>query len=450
MKRLLSIPLLFLGLAGASAQAQSELSLKDCLKYALENNQKLAATRMDEEAGRYKTQEIRAQALPQINANASLTDNIIKQQMVLPGELVGKPGTVTAIEAGTTYSANAGVELNQQLFNQQVFTGLKAAKKSEEYYKINTAMSEEEVIQNVSKLYYLAQVTREKALVVDANIKRVEQLVKTTTSQYNNGLAKKIDLDRIKVNLTNLYSQRDELKNGIIQQENQLKYAMGMQLNTQITFPPLDLKSIENQSGLGLQANMFNVEHRTEFKLLNKQSELLELQKKANISEYYPTISAFANYSYNGLSNEFDLHRSGGTATWFDMSSIGLRVKIPIFDGFARRSKVNQTKVTMKQLEKNKELTKLSLNLAYDNAKIQLNNSLNTINTQKENVTLAEEVYKSTQNNYNLGLANLTDLLNAETSLTEAQNNYTQALLNYKVAEIELIKSNGNLRTLLN
>lgn len=193
MKRLLSIPLLFLGLSAAIAQAQSsELSLKDCLKYALENNLKLAATRMDEESGRYKTEEIRALALPQINANASLTDNVIKQQMVLPGELVGKPGTVTAIEAGTTYSANAGVELNQQLFNQQVFTGLRAAKKSEEYYKLNTSMTEEEVIQNVSKLYYLAQVTREKASVVDANIKRVEQLVKTTTSQYNNGLAKKL------------------------------------------------------------------------------------------------------------------------------------------------------------------------------------------------------------------------------------------------------------------
>lgn len=151
-----------------------------------------------------------------------------------------------------------------------------------------------------------------------------------------------------------MYSQRDELKNGIIQQENQLKYAMGMQLNTPITFPALDLKSIENQSGLGLQANMFNVENRTEFQLLNKQSELLELQKKANVSEYYPTISAFANYSYNGLSNEFDLHKSGGTATWFDMSSIGIKVKIPIFDGFARRSKVNQTKVSLKQLEKTK------------------------------------------------------------------------------------------------
>ncbi|UKJ09034.1 TolC family protein [Solitalea lacus] len=451
MKQLIGITLLVLGLSTAQVKAQStDLSLKDCLNYALANNQKLASTKMNEESGRYKTEEIRAQALPQINANANFTDNIIKQQMVLPGELVGKPGTVKAIEAGTTYNANAGIELSQQLFNQQVFTGLRAAKKSEEYYQLNTAMSEEDVIQGVSKLYYSVLVSQQKMDVVEANIKRVEQLVKTSASQYQNGLAKKIDLDRIKVNLTNLLTQRQELTNAITVQSNQLKYAMGMPIEQQVSFPKLDSKQIESQSANGLVFENLNINNRTEFKLLDKQSELLELQKKANISEYYPTISAFANYSYNGLSNEFDLHKSGGSATWFDMSSIGLRVRIPIFDGFARRSKINQTKVSIRQLDKTKEYTKLSFNMAHENAKIQLKNSLNTISSQKENVTLAEEVYKSTQNNYNLGLADLTDLLTAEVSLTEAQNNYSQALLNYKIAEIELIKSNGNLRTLLN
>ncbi|POY37795.1 transporter [Solitalea longa] len=451
MKRITGILLLSLSILGFKAEAQNnELSLKDCLKYALANNQRLASTKLNEESGRYKTDEIRAQALPQINANANFTDNVLKQQMVLPGELVGRPGSVMAVEAGTTYNASAGVELNQQLFNQQVFTGLKAAKKSEQYYQLSTAMSEEEVLQGVSKLYYTVLVAQQKIDVIDANIKRVEQLVKTTTSQYQNGLAKKVDLDRIKVNLTNLNTQRIELTNTITLQTNQLKYAMGMPIEQTIALPKLDLKAIERQSAATLALDQFNINNRTEFKLLDKQGELLQLQRKANISEYYPTVSLFANYSYNGLSNEFDLYKSGGSATWYDMSSVGLRVRIPIFDGFARRSRVNQTNVSIKQLDKSKEYTKLSLNMAYENSKIQLKNSLNTIASQKENVALAEEVYKSSQNNYNLGLADLTDLLAAEVSLTEAQNNYSQALLNYKIAEIELIKSNGNLRTLLN
>jgi len=87
---------------------------------------------------------------------------------------------------------------------------------------------------------------------------------------------------------------------------------------------------------------------------------------------------------------------------------------------------------------------------AFENAKLQVQSNLTTIKAQQENVDLANEVYASTQNNYKLGLASLTDLLDSETSLTEAQNNYNEALLQYKLAELDIIKSNGNLKNLLN
>ena len=94
--------------------------------------------------------------------------------------------------------------------------------------------------------------------------------------------------------------------------------------------------------------------------------------------------------------------------------------------------------------------TSLALNLAYENAKTQINNSIITLNAQTKNVQLAQEVYYNTQNNYNNGLATLTDLLNAETSQTEANNNYSSALLNYRVAEIQLIKSQGQFKSFIN
>jgi outer membrane protein TolC len=88
--------------------------------------------------------------------------------------------------------------------------------------------------------------------------------------------------------------------------------------------------------------------------------------------------------------------------------------------------------------------------LAFANAKTQIDNSLTTINNQRENAQLAKEVLDNTRNNYVQGLASLTDLLDAENSLTEAQNNYTSAILDYKLAEIQLIKSKGELKTLIN
>ncbi|WP_372490151.1 TolC family protein [Chitinophaga sedimenti] len=225
-----------------------------------------------------------------------------------------------------------------------------------------------------------------------------------------------------------------------------------MPLETKLELPPVELSELEKKAAGQIDYGNFSVDNRIEYKLLKKQEELQQFQKKAYQAEYYPSLSLSANYSYNGMSDKFDVYKGGSstTAFWYDMAAISLKLRIPIFDGYARRSKVNQANVTLRQIGRMQEDTKLQLGSAYENAKLSMANNLSTIQTQKENVQLADEVYNTTQSNYNLGLANLTDLLNAETSLTEAQNSYNQALLEYKLAELELIKSNGNLKTLLN
>jgi outer membrane protein TolC len=141
---------------------------------------------------------------------------------------------------------------------------------------------------------------------------------------------------------------------------------------------------------------------------------------------------------------------TGSGANWSDYTSVGLNLKVPLFNGFQTRSKVRQADVDIRKLQEDIKNTALSLNLTYQNATSQLRNSIITLNNQKENIALAEEVYANTQNNYTQGLATLTDLLDAESSLTTAQNNYTASLLDYRLAEIQLIKAQGNLKSLLN
>ncbi|QEH40054.1 TolC family protein [Chitinophaga sp. XS-30] len=438
------------GIYNANAQTKP-LTLQECLQYAVSNNQRLALSRLEEEIGRQKTAEVRAQALPQVTANGNLTDNLKKQVLVLPGELTGEPGKTTLVEAGTTWNATASAELNQQLFNQSVFTGLKAARSGEEYYSLQTEQTKENVIYDVANLYYQLLVKKERMNVLDTNINKLTQLVATTKSQFENGLAKKIDLDRIKVNLVNYQTQKSQLVNQLKVQENQLKQKMGMPVATPIALPSLELSDIERKAAGTADFAGFNLENRTETRILRKTEELQTLQKKAYIAEYFPSLAFKGNYSYNGMSNKFDLFGgSGSTANWFSMASVGLTLRIPIFDGFARRSRVNQANITLQKVGKQLEENKINLNTSYENARLQMLNNLSTIRIQKENVSLADEVYYSTRNNYTLGLASLTDLLNAETSLAEAQNSYNEALLQYKLAELELIKSNGNLPSLLN
>ncbi len=425
----------------AVAFSQQSLSLKDALKYALENSAAIKKAKLDVDKGRYVTQEVRAQALPQINGSVGLTYNaIIGQQVVDFG------GTTQKLKFGKDWNSSAGVQLNQQLFNQQVFTGLQAAKSSEAYYQLSADMSEEQVIELVANNYYQVLVTRQQLSTIDTNIKNVKVVEKIINNQYQNGLARKIDVDRINVSLTNLYTQRSTLLNNITMLENQLKYNMGMPVSTQVVLPASALTEVTK---LPTIAESIPFSNRTEVKLLEVQKKLLQLQKKAYLSEYYPSLALSANYSFSSQSDQFDFLKSNAKAIGFDVSAIGLTLRVPIFNGFLTRSKVRQADVQIKQFEADYEQMNNGLNLAYENAKVQLKNNLSTINSQKKNAELAQEIYTSTQNNYNNGLASLTDLLDTENALTQAQNAYSQALLNYKVAEIQLIKSQGNLKSLV-
>lgn len=442
IKQIKVIPVLLLGLLlSNTVNAQQTMTLKEALNYAVQNSVKTRKSKLDIDGGKYKTEEIRAQALPQITGNAGLTYNPIIGQLVAN---IG--GQTQSFKLGQNWNSSAGVQLSQQLFNQTVFTGLQAAKSSEKYYNLVSQLTEEQIIELVANNYYQVLVNRQQLNVVDNNIKNVKVIEKIISNQYQNGLAKKIDVDRIKVNLTNLETQREQTLNLITQLENQLKFSMGMPVSTDITLPKTELTEVTR---LPQFTDSLSLANRTEIKILDTQDKLYWLQRKAYVSEYYPSLALTGNYTYSSQSGSFDFLSSNNTAIGFGSSAVGLTLKVPIFNGFLTRSKIRQADVDIKKAREDRRESTNSLNLAYENAKIQLRNSLNTINAQKKNAELADEIYRSTQNNYNNGLANLTDLLDTENALTEAQNSYTQALLNYKIAEIQLIKSNGNIKSLL-
>jgi outer membrane protein TolC len=429
------------------AEAQTApLSLKQALQQALKNKSVAVKARLDVENGQNKIDEARSQALPQISVNSGLTYNPILQLSAIPGELTGQPGKTTMVAFGQKWNSNTSLSLSQTLFDQSVFTGLKAAKTTQQYYQLLAGLTDEQVIEQVATQYYQVLVQRQQLVVVDSNIATTTRVKNVIDGQYKNGLAKKIDLDRSKVNLSNLEAQRQRLINSVQLQENTLKFYMGIPIETPITIPTSVLDSI--QPKLAMMDNAPDVKKLSDYQVLKKQEELLVLNKEATRAKYYPSLSLSGNYGYQGMGNSFPIGSSG--TNWFDYASVGLNLKIPLFTGFQTRSKVRQADVDIRKLQEDIKDTELSLSLTHRNAITQIRNSIITLNNQKENIALAEEVYANSQNNYKQGLAPLTDLLDAESSLSTAQNNYTAALLDYRLAEIQLIKAQGNLKSLLN
>lgn len=430
------------------AQEVRQVSLQDAVNYALENQSDAKKAKLQIENSEYLIQEARAGALPNLSANGSLTYNPILQETAIPassfpgGEQSPDPFIVLAM--GQKWNAVGGVSLTQNIFDQTVFTGLKAARTTREFYQINAQLTEEQVIERVATAYYNVFVQKEQLETIDSSYVNVSKSRDIIKSLFDNGLAREIDLDRVNVQLMNLSTTRQQLVNAVQLQENALKFYMGMPIEQ-----PIELAEEEFAVESYLLTDEVETENRTEMKVLKKQEELLELQKEARKAAYYPTLSLTAGYNYMGQGDRFPIGSGLEKGVyWSDFSSISLNLRVPIFSGFANKARVSQADIELRTLQEDIRQTELSLDLEYQNAKSQIENNLIAIENQQENVNLAQKVVDNTQNNYRLGLATLTDLLESQNALVDAKNNYSNAVLQYKLAEVRLLKSKGELNTL--
>lgn len=422
--------------ASTLAYSQQTITLKQAIEFALQNKADALKSRLDITNADAKILEAKAGALPKVTGNANITYNPIIQEIALGGQ---------TFKMGQPWVAVAGVQLQQALFNQQVFIGLKAAKSTKEFYQLNANLTEEQIIERVSNAYFQVFTAQEQKNTLESSYSSTEKVRNVIKSLYDNGLSKKIDLDRTNVNLTNIETNIKQSNNGITQAENALKFYMGMPIETKIQLVQEDMAVTPH-----LLDDTVNTDERTEVKVLLKNKELLEYQKKATVANYYPTVNLTANYNWQGLGEKFPLtNGSSKGVMWSDYSAIGLGINIPIFNGFATKAKVQQNQIDIDKLEIDIKDTKLGLDQAYQNAKAQIENSLASLESQKANVKLAEDVLADTKSNYQYGLATLTDLLDAENSLVQAKNNYTTAILDYKIAEVQYYKSKGELKNYL-
>ncbi|NGF57164.1 TolC family protein [Parapedobacter sp. SGR-10] len=447
MKRSRIIAILVAGLfSGSVVKAQEVLTLQQAIKYALENKAEAKKSALELENAQYQIDEVRAGALPQVNGSGGLTYNPMLQKVALPGGIIGMPGETVMVAMGQKWQSQAALQVDQQLFNQSLFTGLKAAKTTKEFYQVNKALSDEQLIEKVANSYYEVYQTRLQIETIETNLNNTLKTRNVIKGLVDAGLGKKIDLDRITVALNNLEANKQIVSNALKLQENALKFAIGMPIDREVK---LSKETFAVNEGSAL-IEPLDLNGRTEVQLFEKQIELLQLNKQAMRADYFPRLSFTGNLGYLGMGPVFPIFSANDGVKWSGFSGLGLNLSIPIFNGGATKSRISQANIQLKQAEVDLMDTKLGLQLGNENAKAQIKNSLLTIHTNRANVTLAKEVLENTENNYKNGLATLTELLDAETAYADAQNNLTTSLLNYKIAEVQLIKANGQLKSLIN
>jgi outer membrane protein len=422
-------------------------SLKELLKTGLENSYDLKKTRLDENAAAYQRKEIIGTGLPQVKAYGNYNNFLNVTPMGLPGGFLNPestPDDIDVVQFGVPQSLQAGVQLNQLIFSQSYLVGLKAARTSEEFYLLLTQMSEEDILYDLAMNFYNIiglELQREN---IDANMDRLVNLERILRVQVENDLAKKVDYNRVKVNLTTLQANKDDLEIGIAQSKNYLKLLMGIPMDSALELEQQEF-SLDLSQALPSDLNS-DLQNRVDLRVLNKQQDLYGLDIQNIRSGYYPTLIGFADVNYNTFSNDFTFLSQ--SKPWYRGALIGLKLEIPIFDGFQKKNRVAQAKVRSLQLDQDIKKASQAAEMQHQNAMKKLTSSIGSARAQEENLQLAEEVYAQTELLYKEGLSPLTDLLEAETALREARTAYNNQLINVKTAQVDLYKSTGDITKL--
>lgn len=435
--------------AWAQQEVDGEVfSIKDCIQYAGSHNSNLKIARLDERIAQQDVNETVGRGLPQVNVSGSYTDNLKLPVSLVPAEFFGgEPGTFAPLTFGTKYSTTLRGEVTQMIFDPSFWIGLKAAKYSNLYYQQVTRQTSEQETYDIANAYYQVIVSQEQLQLLQSNLASTQKTLATTELQFKNGVAKQVDVNRLKVNANTLQSQIQQAELSLVQTLNKLKFEMGMPLERKVILSDTTLDFREEEAVLDEPASSY-VENRIDYQTLQTSRELQELDARNQRSGYYPTLSAFANYQFQAQRDDFTFFKSG--EQWFKSSAIGLQLNIPIFDGLQRNARVQKSKLNVKRVEENINLTKQNINLEVSNALTQYRNTIQRIEAEGQNVQLAEEVYQVTQLEFREGVGTSTDVVSAETDLRQVQNTYITTLLDLYIARLNLERAKGNIINYVN
>jgi outer membrane protein len=476
---LFNLILVTAALAQDEAAVQS-FSLDECISYALENSVTVKNTTIDEQIAKSKVKETRGIGLPQIDGSVSVTHNEKLPRFF--GTRQGLYGFAAPLDengekipydeflpglkdddvvAGQNFfqlqnSGNANIALTQIIFNGSYLVGLQAANAYRNLAIKSSNQSKEQVVQQVTKAYYGVVINKDRMKLFDTNIARVDSLLKNTKALFDNGFAESIDVDRIKVSLNNLIAERDKFYNLQTLSVELLKFQMNYPMDKNIEVKD-DISTLQvDESVLDNYKVDFDYSQRSDYQLLEANKRLQELNLKNTYAASLPSLAGFLNYGWSTQSGTFGgLFKTEsnisdgpliGPDKWYPVSSLGLSLNVPIFSGLQRTYKVQQARLELLKTQNNYTSLKSGIDLEVKQSSITYLNAIKTMKAQEENRKLAENIARITKIKYEQGVGSNIEVIDAESSLKEAQINYYNSLYEALLAKVDLDKAYGKLQ----
>ncbi len=441
MKNILQIAsLALLVFLGFSLKAQTEnltkFSLQEAQSYALENSYTVKGSNYDLKVAKKKVWEAISTGLPQVSASADYSKNLDIPVSLLPAEIFGgNAGEYTPVKFGQTYAGSATINVDQKIFDGSYIVGLGAAKIFVQLSQNTKAKSEIEVKDAVAQAYYNVLVAKENYKTIEENLAITKKTHFETKAYYENGFREELDVDQVMLMLKRSENQLSNSKRAISNALIMLKFTMGYEIAQEIELKN-DLESFITPLRIS-KANStdLDIENHIDYKIVDTQLKAQKLIIRNEQAGYLPNLSAFYNYGKNTSTDASNVYKNN--VPWFKSSMIGLKLNVPIFTGFNRRSKIKQEKITYKKIEDLKYNTEQSLKKDLSISHNSLVNAKENYENDLKGLEIAKRIYEKTLIKYNEGISTSTDLSNIEEQYLNSHTAYinsTLQLLNSKIA----------------
>lgn len=412
-----------------------DFSLFEAQSYAVQHAEKIKRAELDLEIAKKQVVETRAIGLPQINSSFNFQNFLNIPVQVVDGSFIGLPeGELVSFRAGTDYNANAGITVNQLLFDGSYIVGLQVSKFYTEFVSDNIQKTKQDILFDVTRAYELALIAQENKSFMDSLVDATGSLLEQQKVLFEAGMVADEDVDQTNYSLlqakTNQSAANYSYKNALALLKMTMAYPIDEDIILTDPLEKLVNELFEPKSTEG------SVQNNIELDLLKKRKRLSEYELKNMRYANLPQLSSVFNHQYNYFSNEFDIFDTGNE--WFNQTVIGLQLNIPIFSSGQRWAKTQQAKIEVKQreyeiqeLERGLQLQELQFKNDFQSAKEQMS-------LQKENVDLAKRIYENSRIKSEIGKESSVIVTQKYNQLVSAQTQYINSMIDVFMAKLDL------------
>ncbi len=446
MKRILlnQIRVLAFLLLNNLAIAQPQVfSLEEARQFAMDHSYILQNTKLDIVLAQKEVWKTITTGLPQVEGTANYNKFLDLPVSLIPGEFFGEEkGTYIPVKFGQDYSSDFGFTVSQLIFDGSYIVGVGSSKIYLNMAKQAAEKAAIDIREAVTNAYYLALIGMQNKQIMEDNLANSYKLLKETEAYYKNGFREELDVDQMKILVSNAENEVLKADREIKIAKVVLKYTMGYPLEKEIELTD-SLATYITPLTRSKTENGFDVADHIDYRLAITNYQVTERLLKLEKSAYLPKLSGFYNYSRTAFGDDANLFKS--SVSWFPSSMIGFQLTVPIFNSGQKMLNVQQAKLEQEKALNQQKLAETTLQKDYLTAAADMETAREKYENDVESHQLAERILNKTKIKFSNGLSSSSEISQFESQYLQAYGAYIASIMQLLQADLQLKKALGKL-----